>query len=225
MNATIPYEICNELLSDEEVLLYYTGKNLGYYFTGRRILIEKNEALENAGKSGSVVNFIIGCTVKPKRYSSYYYTQIEDVELRNFAVKIIANNRVEELRFLEHKDAIAAYRFAHDKIEEVKRLMGRDTFVGPFNGPIITGGTFQAPVSFRTTYEGSANIQSELETIRLLLEDDDARLQQKFEELKAELEKEPPKKDRKAFWEGVFSFAKNAMEIAASLVKIFAGLH
>jgi len=64
-------------------------------------------------------------------------------------------------------------------------------------------------------------VNEQLKQIQSLLVDEDSRLQQKFEELKAEL-KVPPKKDRKAFWEGVFSMAKNGVEIAASLVKIFA---
>jgi len=64
----------------------------------------------------------------------------------------------------------------------------------------ISGGEFHnSPVIIHQHYyEGIVNVQNELETIRQLLEGDDTRLQQKFEELKAELENEVPKKDRKA---------------------------
>ena len=84
----------------------------------------------------------------------------------------------------------------------------------------LSGSTFNGPVTF---YQGTqqAGVNDQLKQIQALLANDDARLQQKFEELKAEL-KEPPKKDRKAFWDGVFSLAKNGVEIAASLTKIFA---
>ena len=90
----------------------------------------------------------------------------------------------------------------------------------------ISGGEFHnSPVIINQYfYEGGANVQRELETICQLLEGDDVRLQQQFENLKVELEQGPPKKDRKAFWEGVFTFAKNTTEIVASIIKIFAGV-
>ncbi len=59
-----------------------------------------------------------------------------------------------------------------------------------------------------------------LAQIEKLIEDDEIRKQQ-FESLKKELEENSVKKDRKTFWEGVFSFGKHAAEIVAIIVKIF----
>ena len=115
-----------------------------------------------------------------------------------------------------------------DNDSDVNKVMGSIVYnqgIGSISG---TGNQFKfnnktgeltQTNNYSTTMESS--VLEYLPKIEQLIQND-KNLNEQFEALKKELKTSPPQKDRKVFWEGAFSFGKNAAEIVAIIAKIFA---
>ena len=127
--------------SNEEILYTFTFKFISYYFTRSHIIIEKNEAIENAAKNEDwLFNLVVELTAQPKAYQSVYYHTIERIKLVNFGVIIYLNSgKIEELRFSSDQDARDMHRFIDYKIKE----NGRPNVInyGQYVGKIIGNAT------------------------------------------------------------------------------------
>jgi hypothetical protein len=119
MNAAIPQEVTESLSPNEGIRFVYSSLAVVYYFTDSRIVIETNYGIERASKSGSLFDILMGFIVKPKKYTSLYYSKIEAPELIKFGISIhLIGGGVEAIQLRSHEDARRIYEFICDKINE-----------------------------------------------------------------------------------------------------------
>lgn len=122
---SIPNDIYNILLSNEEIQLFYTGKAVGYYFTNRRILYEGREggAVEWASGSGGLgglfLKSLTGGFLGNPTYTPILYNQAQPVDFKpgyisTFGIRTF-NGDYYQFKFQNKNDAIQAWQFITEK--------------------------------------------------------------------------------------------------------------